>query len=72
MKVRLVKDWVPFEGARVRPAGRVAIVGVETGRALIAEGIAVPLQQIEQGSEVVKRKVKRVKEDKEQAGGEIE
>jgi len=39
-KIVLIKDWAPYEGARVRPAGRTMLVDQEGARYLIKAGIA--------------------------------
>ena len=39
-KIVLIKDWAPYEGARVRPAGRTLLVDQEGARYLIKAGIA--------------------------------
>ena len=39
-KIVLIKDWAPYEGARVRPAGRTMLVDHDGARYLINAGIA--------------------------------
>lgn len=39
-KIILIKDWAPYEGARVRPAGRTLLVDQDGARNLIKAGIA--------------------------------
>lgn len=39
-KVVLIKDWEPYPGARIRPAGRTVLCDQDGARALILAGIA--------------------------------
>ena len=48
-KVVLIKDWAPYEGARVRPAGRTLLVTQEGARQLIADGIADLPNELQEG-----------------------